>query len=118
MESRTFTCPAKRSNTGMTRRNSSDSLTGTARGRVDSPPISMISAPSSMSWNVWSSAAEGSRNCPPSENESGVTLTMPMTKAGRGKRNCSGPALRIMAAGSEETLKYPNTHVSKYPSVS
>src|SRR5688500_12465996 len=33
-------------------------------------------------------AAEGSKNRPPSENESGVALTTPTTRAGRGKRNC------------------------------
>src|SRR5580658_4930574 len=72
--------------TGSTRRSSSSALTAALRfptelffastdcaapastrapGRVDSPPMSTMSAPSS-------------RNCPPSENESGVTLTMPM----------------------------------------
>ena len=73
--------------TGITRRNSSVSLTGSAPGRVDSPPMSKISAPWATSSSAWATAASVLRNFPPSEKESGVTLTMPITSAGRGKRN-------------------------------
>ena len=51
----------------------------TVPGRVDSPPMSRMSAPSSSSRSACSTARSGRRNAPPSENESGVTLTTPMT---------------------------------------
>ena len=73
--------------TGITRRNSSASLTGFAPGRVDSPPMSRISAPCATSSSACATAFSALKNFPPSEKESGVTLTMPMTSAGRGKRN-------------------------------
>src|SRR6185436_7964623 len=69
----------KASSNGRMRASSSSSETGAAPGRVDSPPMSSRSAPSAMSLRACASAAAGSRYCPPSENESGVTLTTPMT---------------------------------------
>ena len=51
---------------------------GSEPGRVDSPPMSRIAAPSAASRRPCSTAATASRNSPPSENESGVTLTTPM----------------------------------------
>ena len=74
--------------TGRTRRSSSPSATARAPGREDSPPISRISAPSSRSCRACVIAARGSRNCPPSEKESGVTFTTPIS-SGRssGRRN-------------------------------
>ena len=57
------------------RRRSSLASTGSASGRVDSPPTSRMSAPSSASW---SPRATGSY-APPSENESGVAFTIPIT---------------------------------------
>ena len=74
---------ASRSITGTTRRSSSSSATGSAPGRVDSPPTSRMSAPSAASRSPCSTAASASRNSPPSENESGVTLTTPMISTGR-----------------------------------
>ena len=71
--------PASPSSTGTTRRSSSASLTGSAPGRVDSPPMSRIAAPCATSARPWAIAASGSSHSPPSENESGVTLTTPMT---------------------------------------
>src|SRR5258705_10121202 len=41
--------------------------------------MSKISAPSATIRLAWSSAAAGSRNRPPSEKESGVTLSTPIT---------------------------------------
>ena len=64
--------------TGITRASSSSTGTGAAPGRVDSPPTSTIAAPSSISRRAWRTAASVSSNWPPSENESGVTLTTPM----------------------------------------
>src|SRR4051794_12479091 len=73
---------ARASTTGWTRSSSSPDETASAPGRVDSPPTSRMSAPSAASSRPCSIARGGSRNCPPSENESGVTLTIPMTFAG------------------------------------
>ena len=52
---------------------------GIAPGRDDSPPMSMTDAPSASSCTPRAIAAAGSAYSPPSENESGVTLMMPMT---------------------------------------
>src|ERR1017187_3011998 len=93
--------PANCSITGIARRSSSDSATGAAPGRVDSPPTSMISAPCSTSCSAWATAASASRNRPPSKKESGVTLTIPMTSAGRGKVNSNWPARSIMKSKPE-----------------
>jgi hypothetical protein len=47
---------ASSSITGTTRRSSSSAATGTAPGRVDSPPTSIRWAPSSTSWRAWATA--------------------------------------------------------------
>ena len=54
--------------------------TGSAPGRVDSPPISRIAAPSALQLRPWPIAASRLEVPPPSENESGVTLTTPITR--------------------------------------
>lgn len=66
--------------TGITRDNSSSSLTRVAPGRVDSPPMSSSSAPCRTSSTPWAMAASACRYRPPSLKESGVTLTMPITR--------------------------------------
>ncbi len=76
--------------TGTTRRSSSSTDTGAAPGRVDSPPMSSRSAPSATSCRPWATAASVVSCAPPSENESGVTLTMPMTR-GRSSRSMRPP---------------------------
>src|SRR5579863_1431143 len=81
------TPPSRRSRTGTTRRSSSSVETPSEPGRVDSPPTSTIAAPSSIMRRAAAAAMSASRCTPPSENESGVTFTTPMTD-GRGKR-CS-----------------------------
>ncbi|MNM17946.1 hypothetical protein D3C81_282280 [compost metagenome] len=68
-----------RSTTGMTLSSSSCSLTSGAPGRVDSPPMSMRVAPSSIIWRAWARASSSGLKRPPSEKESGVTLRIPMT---------------------------------------
>jgi hypothetical protein len=79
IDSGTSTAATSRSITGTTRRSSSSTVTASEPGRVDSPPTSMMSAPSSaMRIPPWT-AASWSRNRPPSEKESGVTLRTPMT---------------------------------------
>src|SRR4051794_29876046 len=74
--------------TGCKRFNSSSAETGSVApyGRVDSAPISMMSAPSAIMRRACASARSGATNWPPSENESGVTLRTPMT-AGYGLDN-------------------------------
>ena len=74
----TPTLPASASTTGSTRRSSSSRVTSSEPGRVDSPPMSTMAAPSRTSVRACASAASAAKNCPPSENESGVTLTIPM----------------------------------------
>jgi len=69
---------ARRSITGSTRRSSSSTGTSPAPGRVDSPPTSSRSAPSSTILSACATAAPVSACAPPSENESGVTLSTPM----------------------------------------
>src|SRR6185437_13036743 len=85
--------PASASSTGTTRRSSSSAETGSAPGRVDSPPMSTIAAPSASNRIAESAASPGSKLTPPSENESGVTLTTPITD-GRGKRSSRGSSMR------------------------
>ncbi len=72
---------------GRTRRSSSSALTGSAYGRLDSPPMSAISGKpraASAIWPMRRKAAVGSRCRPPSEKESGVALTTPMMQKGAG----------------------------------
>src|SRR5439155_1580616 len=52
--------------------------TGPAPGRVDSPPTSSSSHPSAASRSACATARSSVAKRPPSEKESGVTLTMPM----------------------------------------
>ena len=63
---------------GIVRRISSSIVTGTAPGLVDSPPISRISAPSSINRRACSCARFASAKSPPSEKESGVILITPI----------------------------------------
>ncbi len=88
---------ARRSMTGTTRASSSSTDTGSEPGRVDSPPMSRIAAPSSASSRPWATAESASACRPPSENESGVTLTIPMTQ-GKVERQVGG---RVVAHGDE-----------------
>lgn len=65
--------------TGMTRSISSSMDTRSENGRLDSPPTSIKSAPSSAIVMPCTTAFSLSRNRPPSEKESVVTLSTPMT---------------------------------------
>jgi len=64
--------------TGITLSSSSFRLTADAPGRVDSPPMSIIPAPFSTIDLACSIAKSESKNLPPSEKESGVTLRTPI----------------------------------------
>jgi len=66
--------------TGTTRANSSAATTGSAPGRVDSAPMSRLSAPAAIRVRACATASAVSKNRPPSEKLSGVTLTTPMTE--------------------------------------
>src|SRR4029453_9617668 len=81
--------PSSSSSTGTTRHSSSSAETPAEPGRVDSPPTSTIAAPSSTMRRADSTATSGRKLTPPSENESGVTLTTPITD-GRGNRSSIG----------------------------
>src|SRR5947209_10448009 len=83
----TRTWPARAPTTGTTLPSSSSTGTSAAPGRVLSPPTSTTSAPSATSSSPWATAASGSSQRPPSENESGVTLSTPITSG----RNSLGP---------------------------
>ena len=71
-------CLASSAITGIVRSISSVSLTRSAPGLVDSPPISMMSTPSAIISKPRATAASNSLCLPPSANESGVTFKMPM----------------------------------------
>jgi len=77
--------PRNAATTGCVRAISCSTATGSAPGRVDSPPMSISSAPSAMRWRACASAAANSTCRPPSENESGVTFNIPITRARRDK---------------------------------
>src|SRR6478752_1771773 len=62
-----------------TGRSSSSTDGRSAPGRVDSPPTSTMSAPAASTSRPCAMAASCSNHSPPSEKESGVTLTTPMT---------------------------------------
>ena len=63
---------------GITRSNSWFTATFTALGRVDSPPISIMSTPFSIILSAWNKADCNRSNSPPSLKLSGVTLIIPM----------------------------------------
>src|SRR5690606_264839 len=108
---------ASRSTSGRTRRSSSAASTSAAPGRVDSPPTSRMSAPCSSSVIAWAKAASASSWAPPSENESGVTLTMPITRGrsstrGRPLQSRVGAVSNIQGSGKEEGQSelWPSRH--------
>jgi len=67
------------------------------RGRVDSPPTSMTSAPSLLICQALATAASASKCLPPSENESGVTFKIPSTL---GLERSRDPPFHSKAGGS------------------
>ncbi len=73
----TDTSLASFSTTGTTRRSSSSTETGVEPGRVDSPPMSMMSAPSGANRFPLAMACSASP-IPSPEKESGETFTTPM----------------------------------------
>ena len=90
------------------RRQRSAAGTGDAPGRVLSAPRTMRSAPSAASASACPAAARGSRVRPPSENESGVTLTIPMTRvrASRSKRRSRQCQITSGLTGSRKAPRY------------
>ncbi len=80
--------------TGTTLPSSSATSGRVAPGRVDSPPMSSRSAPSSRSDMAWATARSVVSYFPPSEKESGVTLTTPITtgRPRRGSPACHAPS--------------------------
>jgi hypothetical protein len=78
---------ARGSTTGSNRRSCSSADTPVAPGRVLSAPRSTRSAPSAINCLACAIASAGMRYRPPSENESGVTLTTPITSVRRETSN-------------------------------
>ena len=74
--------PASRATAGTTRSSSSSGETGTAPGRVDSPPTSTDQAPCSNISRPTAIARSVVSNLLPDQNESGVALMMPITRIG------------------------------------
>ena len=66
--------------TGITLSSSISSLTRSAPGLVDSPPISIMSAPSAINLRPCVIASAFDKYLPPSANESGVIFKIPITK--------------------------------------
>ena len=82
-----------------TRAHSSSRLTGSPPGRVDSPPMSRMSAPSSAICRACACAANRVSCAPPSEKESGVTFKMPMISGvGAASRSSSRSRTAIRAS--------------------
>ena len=75
--------------TGSTRSASTSGDTGLCPGRVDSPPTSMMSAPSSSISKARRTAFLELMVTPPSEKESGVTLSTPITRGRESESTCS-----------------------------
>src|SRR4030095_9396498 len=90
-----FTRGTSPSMTGRTRSRSAAARGGAAPGRRDSPPTSSRSAPSAAIRTPASIARAGLKRTPPSENESGVTLMIPMTRV-RAPRSKARPPGRAM----------------------
>ena len=68
--------------------------------------MSRMSAPSVVRRSPCSTAASASRNCPPSENESGVTFTTPMISgAGVGQPTASSLVTVVRASSITVTAR-------------
>jgi hypothetical protein len=89
--------------TGITRRSSSSAVTGSEPGRVDSPPMSMMCAPSAAICKARSIALSGVRNSPASENESGVTFNTPMINPCRETSKTRLPIFQILSRIASQT---------------
>ncbi len=90
--------PASPATTGSTRRSSSSTATSAAPGRVDSPPTSRISAPAAATPAVRDRRPRIEIE-PPSENESGVTLTTPINFTAETATEGAAVGLACVAAG-------------------
>src|SRR5215207_1354857 len=101
--------------TGTTLRTSSSGGTGSEPGRVDSPPTSIICAPSSSMDVAREAAFSGSRKSPPSEKESGVTLRTPI-RTGSGPRVRSPTPIVLLDSKEELRIKQEKTRNTRNPS--
>ena len=89
---------AAASTAGRTLRRSSSGETGTAPGRVDSPPTSRMSAPRMAS--TAASSAPGAARSPPSEKLSGVAFRIPISRG----RSSVSPARGARGAVSRSSV--------------
>src|SRR5699024_4633174 len=88
IDSGIFTACFTASITGITLFISSSALIGSWSGRVDSPPISIMSAPSSTICLACATAVSIVLYLPPSEKESGVAFRMPIINVCLRKSYC------------------------------
>src|SRR4051794_29396547 len=102
----TRTVGARASMTGTTRRSSSSTATSDAPGRVLSPPTSITSAPPAARARPWATAASGSSQRPPSENESGVTFRTPMTSGRDTVSQATGENARFWDLAVDELERF------------
>jgi hypothetical protein len=85
--------------TGTTRWISSSGATTSEPGRVDSPPTSTSSAPSATIWIACFTASSTLAYEPPSEKESGVTFTIPITRVRRPRGMTCEPQRQMASPG-------------------
>ena len=95
--------------TSSTRAFCSAAATRRAPGRVDSPPTSMMSAPSCCICNACSTARSARSKRPPSENESGVTLRIPITRVWSSLLRKRSPIRQTDAAKESAVPTYPRS---------
>src|SRR4029077_10055735 len=93
--------------TGITRRSSSSAVTGSAPGRADSPPTSIMRAPSAAICKPRFVALFAVRNSPPSENESGVTFNTPMINPCRETSKTRLPIFQVLSRIRSQTNADP-----------
>ena len=98
---------ARAAMTGRTRACSSSGGRGVAPGRVLSPPMSMMSAPSSSIRSPEAMAMPGSSVVPPSLKLSGVTLRMPMSAGRLNPAHGGGARVRMSGASPARTVLPP-----------
>ena len=91
------------STTGITRCNSSSGATASAPGRVDSPPTSMMCAPSAAIRRPCATAFSASKKFPPSENEFGVIFNTPMISPCRERSKMRSPIFQSLPRIMDET---------------
>ena len=95
--------------TGTTRSSSCCSGTLCAPGRVDSPPTSMISAPSATISRARQTALSSEKWVPPLEKETGVTLRIPMTPGRESSSDFPAQSILITSLSADRRDRQSNS---------